>query len=48
MSTKQKTIPKPRQSVINKKRAERLEKKHAVLNEDYSEELQNLFIEDVV
>ena len=43
-----KPIPKPRQSITNKKRAERLARRQEQEQEDYSDDFNNLFNEYVI
>ena len=43
-----KLIPKSRQSIINKKRAERLARRQEQEQEDYSNDFNNLFNENVI
>ena len=43
-----KPIPKPRQSIINKKRAKRLKKRQLQELEDFSNDFKNLFKEKVI
>ena len=46
--TSKKPIPKSRQSIINKKRAERLVRRREQEQEDFSKDFKNLFKENII